>query len=308
MTASLYFIYEGERYEIALDHAAAPRTIETLLQHVPARIDLHCAKIAGRHIFWHAPFVAPLEQGRDVLTAAPGTFLYWPERQFLELTYGELQAESAQVTILGRLTGDIDWLIALGEDLRRGQGRRIFWAGLEVDVSSKQREGVGVTKTASELTGDAEAPCMNDARFIHLKTAREQAWVAEPDSVTELVARRGILLPYGPLAMAEGEFRKLQELLWRYASRHAEGFSAGAKAEHTAFLLEAFVSRIADLCGMEECRATLLGAAELLREQPDAYTAITHELILYCGRFAAWLDLYIPWNDLNEAVLEAQSR
>src|SRR5690606_35925857 len=107
ITDRLYFTFEGKRHEIALDTASAPRTIAQLLAHLPAKIDLHCAKIAGRHIFWHAPFIAPLEKGQDVLTVPPGTFLYWPERQFLELVYGELQAESAQITVLGRLTGDI---------------------------------------------------------------------------------------------------------------------------------------------------------------------------------------------------------
>lgn len=310
MTASLFFVYEGQHYEIALDHGTAPRTLATLLRHVPTRVDLHCAKIAGRHIFWHAPFVAPLEKGRDVLTAAPGTFLYWPERQFLELTYGELQAESAQVTILGHLTGPLDWLISLGDQLRQEQGRHTIWARLEAGADprhpcAKYTERK-VTPDEEDTSSALMAALADDSRFIDLQKARQQAWAEVPDSVAELIGRRGILLPYGPLAMAEGEFRKIQELLWRYCSQHADGLSH--RAEHCAFLVEAFVTRIADLCGMEACRDTLMGASQLLRECPEAFTPVAHELILYCGRFAAWLDLYIPWNDLNEAVLNAQSR
>src|SRR5690625_1754400 len=105
MNNTLDFVYAGQRYTIALDHAGAPNTLAQLQEHLPVRIDLHCAKIAGRHIFWHAPFIAELERGQDVLSVPPGTLLYWPERQFLELTYGPLQEEAAQITVLGRLTG-----------------------------------------------------------------------------------------------------------------------------------------------------------------------------------------------------------
>ena len=306
MMDCIYFTFEGKRHEIALDTAAAPLTIAQLLAHVPARIDLHCAKIAGRHIFWHAPFIAPLEKGQDVLTVPPGTFLYWPERQFLELIYGELQAESAQITVLGQLTGDIQWLTELGDRLRQQQGHRIIWASLEPGRSNTTTEGtLPLRPERFGLDTPPDPELMADARFTTLRTARVQAWEAEPKSVTELVSRRGILLPFGPLAMAEGEFRKLQELLWRYAVAPASQYSNEIRAEASAFLAEAAITRIVGLCGMDECEDILNAAAKLLRDRPENHSAILSEMILYTGRMAAWLDLYIPWNDLNESVLAA---
>jgi hypothetical protein len=306
MTERIYFVYEGQRHEIRLDTEAAPETIRQLLANVPARIDLHCAKIAGRHIFWHAPFMARLEGGRDVLTAAPGTFLYWPERQFLELIYGELQAESAQVTVLGQLTGDIQWLIDLGDQLRREQGRRIIWASLELDAAAQSESSLAGPTSATGTTSPLPAGLAADPRFQALQATRAAAWTAQPEGVTELVSRRGILLPFGPLAMAEGEFRKLQELLWRYASQHGDTLAADARVGGAAFLVDAFITRIVDLCGMESCHTPLADAAQLLREFPEAHAQILQELVLYCGRMAAWLDLHIPWNDLNEAVVDSK--
>lgn len=309
MTDHLHFTFEGHRHEIALNGAGAPATIAQLLEHVPARIDLHCAKIAGRHILWHAPFIATLEKGQDVVTVPPGTFLYWPERQFLELTYGELQAESAQITVLGRLTGDIQWLSTLGERLRREQGHRILWARLEaansVDIAANTE-----TRPSPPANPDctADDALIADARFQILQAARLSAWESEPDTVQQLVARRGILLPFGPLAMAEGEFRKLQELLWRYTVPTTNPYSDAFRAEASAFLVEAFITRIVGLCGMEACHDILAGAAALLREHPRHCNRILSELILYSGRMAAWLDLYIPWNDLNDSVLAANAR
>ncbi len=46
----LSFACEGETLEIALSEAGASRTTAKLLAALPARVDLHCAKIAGNHI------------------------------------------------------------------------------------------------------------------------------------------------------------------------------------------------------------------------------------------------------------------
>ncbi len=293
MNNTLDFVYAGQRYTIALDHAGAPNTLAQLQEHLPVRIDLHCAKIAGRHIFWHAPFIAELERGQDVLSVPPGTLLYWPERQFLELTYGPLQEEAAQITVLGRLTGPIDWLIDLGEELRREQGSRIFWAELEYANGDMPVEA-------------PLEPTCGDARLAALYAARVAVWASEPDSVKELLDRRGILQPYGPLAMAEGEFRKLQELLWRYLSQHASGFTQSNIATASAFLVDAFRSRIVGLCGMHACADILDQSTALLCERPDLVEPTLKELVLYAGRMAGWLDLHIPWNQLNSIMVQTR--
>ena len=60
--ATMLLLDAGDtRLRIALDADRAPRTAAALLASLPAEIDLHCAKIAGNHILWHAPFVVDAE-------------------------------------------------------------------------------------------------------------------------------------------------------------------------------------------------------------------------------------------------------
>lgn len=293
------FHYAGRSYPIELEPALAPRTIGLLIAALPAAVDLHCAKIAGQHIFWHAPFLSECESARDILSLPPGTFLYWPERQFLELIYGTLQAEKAQVSVLGRLSGDIGWLQALGGELAREHGQRIFRAELTADANTMH---LGRPAAASPH------PALRQ-----LRSEREAVWRAEPSCIRHLLERKGTMLPYGPLAMAEGEFRKLHELLWRLRGDPAgsdgpDGMGRDSRAAFTALLLDAFVERIDGFCGLHRSGAVLTEAARLLREPQAPAAGIVDELVLYCGRMAAWLDLHIPWNALNEQVRAALSR
>ena len=99
---------------------------------LPARVDVHCAKIAGSHIMWPVPFVERAEKASDVLAMPPGAFFFWPERQYLEITYDALQAETAAVSYLGRLTDDVGWLRDYADRQRRSQGRAIFTAEIFV--------------------------------------------------------------------------------------------------------------------------------------------------------------------------------
>jgi hypothetical protein len=289
MSSIIHFNYDGIAHEIELAPQQSPRTVAALLATLPAQLDLHCAKIAGQHIFWHAPFVEELEAATDIMTLPAGSFLYWPERQFLELIYGELQAETAAVSVLGRLTGDIQWLRDLGHDLVREHGQRILWAQL---TSSAPKPAARV----------AEIPAVLDG----LRAARVAAWEKSPADIDVLLARRGMMLPYGPLAMAEGELRKLHELLWRLWSDKDAGDAS--KSATAAFLLDAMVARVDGFCGMTGVGGVLRDAATLLRDDAGLAQPALKELVLYCGRVAAWLDLHICWNDMNEITLKALDR
>jgi hypothetical protein len=293
---SIYFHFSGQAHEIVLS-SSAPGVVGRLKEALPAKIDIHCAKIAGKHIFWHAPFVCDLESERDVVSLPAGTFLYWPERQFLELIYGELQAEKAKVSVLGQLRGDLEWLRQLGRELVAQQGHRVVWASLTLDPD----EPVPTDCLYPETFLEAQVPGQPLAILRH---ASKTAWQEEPEYVAALLQRKGVMLPYGPLAMAEGEFRKLQELLWRlHEARRLE--NSAARTQTAVFLLDAFVSRIDGLCGLHESGAVLCAAADALRRNPVEAPEIIQDLILYCGRIAAWLDLHIPWNALNESVRAA---
>ena len=278
---------DGTELTIALDDRRAPRTAAALLASLPAVVDLHCAKIAGNHLFWHAPFVVPLEAAADVMAAAPGSLLYWPDRQFVELIYGELQAETASVNLLGMLVGDLAPLRALGERLRREQGHRRFDARLEAMAGAAPRA------TPPPLPPVARLRCH-----------RERMWAAEPAEVADLLARRGVMLPGGPLLMAESEARKLQEQLWLLLMHDAADDPTFA-ARAACRLLVGARSRLDGLCGLREAGAVLALAGRELAAHPDLAAPLLEEAVLYAGRLAAWLDRRLPWHDLNLAVLTA---
>ncbi len=289
MQSKLRFALDDLRIELLLDQDGSPGTTAALLRSLPLRVDLHCAKIAGNHIFWHAPFVVPLEGGESVLDLPAGSFLYWPDRQFLELVYAPLQAESAQVTPLGRMLGPVGPLQDLGQRVIRTQGIRPLFAELTL------LEGSAPSPTAARLPADLAA----------LSALRAEAWRAEPREIAGLMERRGVMLPLGPLLLAESEFRKLQEQLWEILMREAGDPAFAARA--AGGLLDHGARRVGGLCGLTEAADALASFRDALARAPEAGAAILEEAILYSGRMAAWLDLRIPWDRLQRASQEAIS-
>lgn len=289
---SLFFKLNGASHEIELYPDLAPKTIGKLVASLPAKVDIHCAKIAGQHIFWHAPIIADIEKEQDILTLPPGTFLYWPERQFLELIYGELQAEKAQVCMLGRLKGDIAWLKEFGRHVVKNHGQGLMLAEL--------------TAAEDALPLAVKEKPLSSPELVALREARKAMWRDAPAEMFTLLKREGMMLPYGPLAMAEGELRKLHELLWRLRD-DGHGIEASDRSKVVAFLIDAFNARIDGFCGLHDIGALLEQAKSLLVE-PDAVGDVVEELILYTGRAAAWLDAYIPWNALNVVTLSSLER
>lgn len=288
---TLIFACEGAEYEIELTADYAPETLAALHESLPAKADIHCAKIAGCHIMWPVPFVRRVEKAADVMTMAPGSFFYWPERQYLEITYDELQAESAAVSVLGRLKGDTAWLRDYADRNRREQGRRLFTA----DVFLK----------GGAHAAEATPPPAGDDSCSRLRAARLAAWREEPAEIGALMAREGLMMPFGPLAMAEGEMRKLHELLWRLWNEPAR-YSDSDRAAIAIFTLEAAITRVAGFCHLTETGAVLRDGIDCLRSGERPVESALEELVLYAGRIAAWLDLHIQWWDMNEITLGAR--
>jgi hypothetical protein len=279
------------RLRIRLDPAHAPRTAAALLAALPARIDLHCAKIAGNHILWHAPFVVDAEATSDVMAIPPGGFLYWPERQFLELVFDALQAETAQVTRLGQLETDVETLRVLGRRVQTIQGHAPLLATL--------RQDDGAAPLAIAVPETREHPAL--ARLV---TARQALWDGPPPEIAMLMARRGVMLPAGPLLYAEGYARMLHEMLWRHRAIARNGDHAAA-ARAGAETLRFAAERIGGFCHLTASAATLQDAADHVRDHPELTLALLDEAILFAGRLAAWLDSRIAWNDLTAATVRA---
>ena len=289
MDKTLIFKVDGVEHEIELDDTHAPKTLAKVLASTPATIDIHCAKIAGSHIMWPVPFVERAESAADVLDMQPGSFFFWPERQYLEITYDALQAETASVSYLGRLKHGAEWLRAYADRQRREQGRAIFTAELYL------RDGAPPAPTPG--TGGSDG-------LRRIRDARLAAWERAPADVDALLARRGLNIPYGPLSMAEGELRKLHELLWRLWNQEGRRSDA-EKATIAAFVLEAAITRVGGFCHMLDTAGVFQSGIECLKAGADGVDDVLVELILFSGRMAAWLDLHICWWPINELTLDA---
>jgi hypothetical protein len=287
--AALILSAEGVTVEIGLDVAATPRTIAALLTSLPLKVDLHCAKIAGDQILWPVPVLQPLESARDIQGAAPGAFIYYPKRQFLEIMFGPLQEESASVTILGGARGDLSALKKLGETVQADHGWRIVWGELSAKPGDWQ------TALPAAPAGPKLSASCSAARKL-----RNAAWQGVPAEFERLRARRGVMIPLGPLFYAESETRKLHENLWLLRDEREARFKSGA----AALLLRGAAGMLEGFLGLHDTAKGLAVMADAIGQEPTDTSALLDEAILYVGRLSHWLDLYFPWRKLN-AVAEA---
>jgi hypothetical protein len=278
---------EGESFPLRCDATRAPQTIARLLASLPQRLDLHCPKIAGSHIYWGAPFVAAIEAAHDVMHMPDGAFFFWPERQMLEVAYAPLQTETASVTLLGRCEGDLAALARIGRRLSESQGVRPIFATL---------------RAAEPLA--VPPPPAAPAGLAKLRARREALWQACPPEIAALLASRAIMHPAGPLFFAESEARGLHELLW-WQFRQFRAAPTQAVREAAALAVAKAASRLDGFCHLHESATTLSLAGEALRDPALPGEAAFEEAILVAGRLSNWLDLHMPWHAINEAVRAA---
>src|SRR5690606_12344938 len=125
-------------------------------------------------------------------------FLYWPERQFLELVYAPLQAETAEVTLLGTVVEGLEELATFAAELRASQDREAHYATLRQVSAGPDATSEGASDGPQKLVA-----------------ARKAIWRTCPTEIERLLQSRAIMHPAGPLFMAEGELRVLHETLWK---------------------------------------------------------------------------------------------
>jgi hypothetical protein len=288
---TLIFSCAGTSSEIELTGAHAPTTLSLLRATLPARFPIHCAKIAGCHVYWHSAVLAPLEKGADIHSLPPGSFLYYPDRQYLEITYDALQAETAAVNLLGVFKGDLGWFRAFADKHRRESGGPPVFASLE-------------------LKGAKSAMCpkppAGDTPWARLRRARIEAFEAQPDEVTALLRRDGLNIPFGPLVNAECYLRIAHETLWRLWARKSahDDRTRAAIATETLHLA---IARVAGFCHMTETGARLQDAIDCLADPALPIEEVLAETLLYCARMSGWLDLQVPWWRANELARKSLS-
>jgi hypothetical protein len=298
MSDTLIFRCDGADHPIALTDACAPRTLDALRAWLPAEVTIHCAKIAGCHIYWPSPILEPLEQGTDIHSLPPGAFLYYPDRQYIEITYDALQAETAAVTMLGQFRGDLEWLRGFADRQRQEHGRHIFTARLLLPDQDGQplKPPDGPTDPAGQTTPRDR-----------LAAGRRAAWAGQPREIDAFLRRDGLNIPLGPTVTAEGEFRRTQELMWRLW-RNPKGLDDATRALVACETLDLTLARVVGYCHLREAGSVLSAGRDALRERDADVGAVLGELTVYCGRMAAWLDLHIPWWEANEVMRRNQGR
>lgn len=285
----LLFEIDDSVWPILCDELAAPNTLAALATILPLPVRLQTPKIAGAHIYWQAPLLRDLEAGADIMSLAPGAFLYWPERQFLEILFAPLQQETASVTALGTLedSGRVAEVARLGDRVRETAGVRPMTGVLRL------AEGQDLPAPV------AEVPRVSELAALHI--CRNEIWQAPPPELADLIADRGILHPAGPVLFAESEARGLHELLWWMRRDGSDVVLQGA----APVAIDKAAARLGGFCHLASCAEVLTGISDLLRSGKVPAADVIDETILYLGGLSAWLDTAIPWNAVNEAFRTA---
>lgn len=110
--------------------------------------------------------------------------------------------------------------------------------------------------------------------------------------------------PAGPVFVAESEARVLHELLWWLRAARAQRDETVLR-QTAAIVLDKTATRLRDFCHMEDTSAVLFRFSAAMEDSSLGFDPLIDEAILVAGRIGAWLDLLIPWNDLNEAFRRA---
>ncbi len=292
MAQELIFRSEGQDLAIDLSPGQGTETLKQLLNWVPAEITIHCAKIAGCHIYWPSPILARLEKGMDIHTLKPGAFLYYPDRQYLEIIYDELQAETAAVTYLGQLKGGVDRLRDFATDQRREAGTKVFKAELMLTNAPPKP-----TRSGPE----------GNTPWVRIQRARRSVWAEEPEEIRSMLARSGHNIPFGPMATADGYFRTVQESLWQLWNT-PDRFPDAARRVAAINAIELGIARLGHYCHLTESQNVLEDAVNVIDAGVVPLQELFTEIILYCSRMSNWVDIHIPWYPANELTKRCLGR
>lgn len=294
MTEHLTFTCAGETHRIALDEECDDAILGALSAWLPAEVTIHCAKIAGSHIYWPSPILARPEARTDIHTLPPGSLLYYPERQYLEIVYDALQAEKVSVVPVGKLLGDIAWLRDFADRQRRQSGFVIETGTLSFEASPDGEPN----RSADVKAGD------DTTAWGRIQTARRAVWAREPAELLTLYANRGLNLPYGAMMTAEGYFRTTQETLWRVWSA-PEWFSDAQRRAIAVSACELAITRVGHFCHLNESAKVFEDGITVIEEQDVPLDDVLAELIRFAGRMSNWIDVRIPWFEINEVTKRA---
>ena len=134
---------------------------------------------------------------------------------------------------------------------------------------------------------------------------RERAWTKPPSEIRGLLKRKGTLQPAGHILCVESETRILHDILWtlyQAVLKNSDALTWTKPA--TVELLTHFSKRMWGWYQLEEASKYIASARDLAGNANTAaeYLAVMEEVMLYVGRVNMWVDLLIPWYDVNRVM------
>jgi hypothetical protein len=137
-----------------------------------------------------------------------------------------------------------------------------------------------------------------------LREARVGVWAAMPEDVAALAHRRQIMQPAGVILYAEAEIRGLTELLWVFHDSLERGdLEEVACRAMLGRILEHYAERLGGWYCLPAAASFALAAKQVMKgTEGDELLGTLQEIMLYMSRISLWLDLLIPWNDVNELM------
>jgi len=252
----------------------APNTISEIKSILPQKIDLHYAKFAGEEVFGILPIIIPLENSKNVNNMEKGTVVYYPERQLFCIYYGDLQEEDANVTVIGKLIADEEFINEM-EKVRYNQG---------ISMIIKN--------------GDNDLESYEYISYKHIIDT-DSHWHKLPNDLEAIVKREGVMQPGGPIIYAESETRKLADFLWIfYMFYKKEGY---INIDLLQSILTQSKNKVGGWCGLTKNAEAFNQYLYLIQNNADKLVVLK-DFILYINRLNMWIDLLIPWNEINESI------
>lgn len=161
--------------------------------------------------------------------------------------------------------------------------------------------------------GHAESRAVNDPQESYLamvetatiRISREQIWMKPSSEIRGIAKRKGTLQPAGHILCVESETRILHDMLWTFYQPVLRDSNALTWARPaTVELLSHFSKRMSGWYQLEEISKGLTSARDLISSANTAadYLAVMEETMLYVGRVNMWVDLLVPWYDINRVV------
>ena len=251
----------------------APITCARLLEILPQKIDIHYAKFAGQEILGVIPMMAPIEGGKSLDEIEQGCVAFYPDRAFFCIYYGELQDEDVSITVIGQLHAD-EAFVSEMEKCRYRQGDL-----LEI-YDREASESVYAPHTFAIDTN--------------------MGWEKMPEDIQSVFKKRGISLPGGPILNAEGESRKLGDLLYTLYISVLNNEEYGKPFVNR--LLDYYAFKIGGWCGMHDRAGDILKYKDLLMDETRDRREVLVDFIYWANRMNMWIDLLIPWEDITELM------